>query len=65
MRQAANRSKESREFEDKDQTARKGLGNLEQAANRSKEIRKLENKEQAARKGLENSTTREHPLERQ
>ena len=72
--QGANRSKETREFQQKDQTARKRLENFrtrsrplsisEQGANRSKETREFQQKEQTARKELESFRTRSKPLER-
>ena len=57
-------SKETREFENKEQieyreqAAQKRVENEKKGANRSKETREFENKEQTARNGLENLRTR-------
>ena len=68
--QGAHCSKETGEFENKDQTLRKRLENLskrskqlEKNNNRSKRISESEDKEQTARKRLENFRTRSKPLE--
>ena len=56
--QGANRSKETREFEqtarNKLETLSKRREQLKRGANRSKETREFENKEQTKRKRLEN-----------
>ena len=76
--QGANRSKETGEFQQMEQTARQRLENFsrrckpperdqrisEQGANRSKETREIENKDPTARQRLENLKTRSKPLER-
>ena len=63
--EGANRSKGNREFQNKEQTARKRLENF---SRRSKPLerdqRKFQQKEQTARKELENCRTRSKPLER-
>ena len=58
--QGANRSKKTREIENKEQATLIS----EQGANRSKETREIENKEQATRKELENVRIGGKPLDR-
>ena len=63
--EGANCSKEMREFENKEQTARKELNSIsEEGAKCSNETREFENKEQTARKELENFRRRSKLLER-
>ena len=64
MRTGTNHSKESREFENKEQTARKRQENWKQGANCSKGAKDFENKEQTARKRIEDLKTRSKLFER-